>query len=100
MPPSFKTRYRYEVVPISKEEAEKERQRTIDNYNNQIDALYFKMGEFIQKPLPTEKTIQISVEPGEDGYDELPDIFLSGAYQGDFEWINHQTSPPTSPKTD
>ena len=87
---SFKTRYRYEVVPISTKEAEKERQRTIDDYNRRIDRLYFEMGEFIQKPLPTQKTIQILLEPGEDGYDELPDIFLSSAYRGDFVWINYQ----------
>lgn len=51
------------------------------------------------EPLRTSIRTQITVQPGEPGYDELPPTFDPINYQGDFMCVNMQAPEQTQPTT-
>jgi hypothetical protein len=92
-----KTRYIYKTVPITVEEAELDRLKKMEFIEGEIDSLQQDLIDLKITKLPTTKQVQISLEPGDEGYNEAPVGFSPHCYQGDTKWIN-QTSPPTQPK--
>ncbi len=88
-------RYKYEQRPITEAEAHVVRNRVIDQYTeeiayrkSQIEQCEKRIAELRVEPLATHIEIQITLKPGDDGYDEAPPTFSPKQYQGDFKWVN------------
>ena len=90
-------RYKYEDRPITEHESKVLRKRKIEKVlkkikhrKNQIT----KCEEYISKlrhmPLDTHIRIQITLNEGDDGYEDAQPNFNEHDYQGDLKWINTQ----------
>ena len=100
------TRYRYTKKPLFHEEALARKRawmaRTKAEILRRESQLADAEEEFLRartSPLETEVEVQEAVEPGEPGYEDLPDVFDSGRYQGDVRWINLPAGPLDSSST-
>ena len=90
------TRYRYETVELGPvEQAElrltrlQEANRVLERRISQAREAMDDLRELIASPWETTRKIQISLQPGDPGYDEAPVTLHFENYQGDFTWINH-----------
>lgn len=91
----MKTRYRYEEVALTPEEAKQRRDHEIDYAESRVERLREELKDaevFLAalsvQPLETHRTVQTEVYPGEPGYDELPNVFSPANYQGGFKRVN------------
>jgi len=85
------TRYIYKTVPISKEDADKDRQQEFQHIWNQVSELLKELEELCDAPLETTRQVQISLNPGDEGYEDAPYEINFIQYQGDFTWKNIPT---------
>lgn len=97
------TRYRYVDETLTPEQAAELKARAVEHAEWDVARLESELHEarvelFEIKDSEPPKTYrrQIAVEPGEAGYDELPDVFDPVNYQGDIKWLNK----PNEPKED
>lgn len=89
------TRYIYRTVPLSEERAKEIRNREIESELAEIEYRKQQIKESEEHlatlriaPLDTTREEQISLNPGDPGYDEAPALFCPENYQGDVEWVN------------
>lgn len=66
------TRYIYKTVEVSEQEAQQERDDTIRGMQAEINNLRDEISWLEAAPLPTTRQVQISLEPGDEGYNEAP----------------------------
>jgi protein-tyrosine-phosphatase len=92
-------RYRYHDEPITPEMARVARKAQIENELEEIQLRKAQIKEcedyivtLRAKPLDTTIRVQITLRPGDDGYDEAPSVFDPTEYQGDFQWVNTPTT--------
>ena len=90
------TRYIYKTVPISEEDAKKQRDKEVRRLLADIQSLRQEVDSLLESPLPTERTIQIELNPGDEGYEDAPPTLNPTLDQGTTIWIN-QTSASTPP---
>jgi hypothetical protein len=95
-------RYRYDQIPITPEEAEKRRNELITRLHWMIEdrmmeivLMESQIKDMTEAPLPTERTVQVTLMPGDLGYEELPISMSYNAldYQGDTTWVNSTQQP-------
>ena len=93
------TRYTYREEPLTEREAIAEQLREICSLRErarelrkEADELEGRADELLLAPAPTTRTIQISLEPGDDGYEEAPVNMTPALYQGDFKWIGESAN--------
>ena len=91
-------RYRYYDKPISEQEGRNirghqlERERSeIKHRKAQIAECQTRIRELQQEPYPTSVRVQVTLHPGDEGYDEAPPVFDPTEYQGDVMWTNQNT---------
>lgn len=89
------TRYIYRKEPLSKEESRNLRSEQLKNAKSEIAFLEEKirdLQDFLSllkhRPLETEHEVQISLNPGDPGYDEAPVFYNPAKYVGDFTFKN------------
>lgn len=82
------TRYIYKTVPISEEDAKKQRDGEIRRLLSEIQSLRQEVDSILDSPLPTERVIQIELNPGDDGYEDAPFEMNPIMYQGTTIWLN------------
>jgi hypothetical protein len=89
------TRYIYRTVPLSEERAKEIRTEEIESELSEIEYRKQQIRECEEHilrlkgtPLATTREEQISLNPGDPGYNEAPPIFSPTQYQGDIKWIN------------
>lgn len=89
------TRYIYRKEPLSEKEARIQRAHHIGNLRSNIAYLKDQtreLEEFLielkHRPLETEHEVQISLNPGDPGYDEAPVFYNPAKYVGDFTFKN------------
>jgi hypothetical protein len=77
------TRYIFREEPITPEMAQVARNAQIKQAKERIDDLQRQIGEervhitrLIASPLPTTIKVQVTLRPGDDGYDEAPVRFI------------------------
>jgi len=92
-------RYRYHDEPITEEMARVARQTQIDNELAEIKHRKEQIKEcedyivtLRAKPLDTTIRVQITLRPGDEGYDEAPVAFDPANYRGDTQWVNIPTT--------
>ncbi len=89
------TRYIYRKEPLSEKEARDlhaERIRAvrhdIQRRKDQLRELEEDLAALKGPPTIKDRTVQISLNPGDPGYDEAPIEFRASHYLGDFQFIN------------
>lgn len=92
------TRYIHKSVPISKEDAEKQRQQEVEYIKNQISDLLMEMEALCKSPLPTTCRVRVALNPGDKGYEDAPFTLDLSAYQGDITWKYIENSTPPKPE--
>ncbi len=85
------TRYTYKKVSISDEDARKHRDEKIRLLLAEIQSLREEVDAILEEPLPTERMVQIELNPEDDGYEDAPHEMNLIMYQGPTIWLN-QTS--------
>lgn len=92
-PPPGLTRYRYDRVALSPEEASHARayqiaymDEVVKNQRQQLDAATMARTKLRQSKLDTHRTVAVPLHPGEPGYDEASPAHVEDAMQGGFEW--------------
>lgn len=97
--PQPSTRYTYETVPLTPEEAQALRTERANALLAEARVLEERARELrderallIRSPLPTTRTVQRELHPGDEGYEDAPDHFDPARYQGNVTWLN-----PTQP---
>jgi hypothetical protein len=93
------TKYIYKKITLSKEEALKRRDRQVEALQDRILALYKERAEasvelitLLNSELDCLAEVQHALNPGDPGYEEAPVRFNEGDYQGQFAWIDIDTS--------
>jgi hypothetical protein len=89
------TRYTYKKVPISDEDARKYQDEKIRCLLAKIQSLREEVDAILKEPLPTERVVQIELNPEDKGYEDAPHVMNPIMYQGKTTWLN-QTSTPNS----
>jgi hypothetical protein len=91
------TRYLWEERPLPEEEARELRAIKIRHAEERVVSLLreiqderLAIRELRASPLPTTIKVQVTLRPGDDGYDEAPVPFPEG-YAGGFKWISTPT---------
>lgn len=94
----MKTRYIYRDVPITAIESRRIRNEEIENELREIEHRKQQirdcedyLARLKVKPLDRVRTEQITLNPGDPGYDEAPPQFVPADFQGDIRWINSIT---------
>lgn len=80
---------------LSEKEKRELHARSIAAAKDKISALRADVEEaqqeltaLLESPLPTHQRIQITLKPGDEGYDQAPIGFNPAEYQGDSSWMN------------
>lgn len=91
-------RYVYKDIPLTEEEARRKHLDAIDSARENLASLRQALEEAqadyyaaLEKPLPTTRRVQVTLLPGDAGYDEAPASFDPINYQGDAAWMNTRT---------
>lgn len=77
-------RYIYKQEPITLKEAKSERRRQIAYVKKLIHEMRQELALIKGNPLPTTKTTQITLNPGDEGYDNAPIGFHASEWQEDY----------------
>ena len=92
------TRYRYDTIPLTEQEARKRKSREIEcakaelkHRKGQVEEAEERFQRAISAPLDTERRVQIALNPGDPGYDEASPVFNPVDYQGDIIWQTMKT---------
>ena len=90
------TRYRYEDVLLTQKEgreikatAIEDARHTLAHRKERVKEARLHLKVCKETTIPTHRTVQIEVNPGDVGYAELSDQFNPREYQGKWAWINH-----------
>lgn len=92
------TRYTYDTVPITFNEASRQRLEGIVALELQMAELQKELDELIAAPLPTERQVQIELHPGDEGYEDASYEVNLVQYQGNVTWQNIENSTPPKPE--
>lgn len=92
--PSGVTRFRYDRVPLTKDQARHARafqlahlEEVRKNARAQLDGITMGISRLKQKRLATHRTVAVPLEPGDPGYDEASPHHLNDAGEAVFEWV-------------
>jgi hypothetical protein len=77
-------RYIYKQEPITIKEAKSERRRHINYVKKLIYEMKQELALIKSNPLPTTKTTEITLNPGDDGYENAPIGFHKSEWQEDY----------------
>jgi hypothetical protein len=98
---SKETRFVFEEVSLTDEEAKASRRREIEAaaheiryLKNEVQQCEEYLKHLHKKPLDKTKTIQREVNPGDPGYDDAPSGLDVTEYQGGFIWLKEETGRP------
>ena len=74
--------------PFPREKAEEKRLEELDYLKRRITNIRREYADLLNAPLQTTVRKSKFLRPGDDGYDEAPDIFVVENYQGEINWLN------------
>lgn len=94
-------RYVYTKEPLTPEEAERIRNQHIEEARESVETCKAELLEaerellaMQEKPAPTHRTIQTTLNYGDEGYDEAPVSMNVDDYVGDWKWVNTEAPKP------